>query len=69
MLCDIRDTLKINDPRAKLRVAKAYLAARSCPDLIVAPALAKLAHKLPAYDARSAKHQGGFSHFSLLKFL
>ena len=32
---DIRDTFKINDPRAKLRTAKAYLAARPYLYLIV----------------------------------
>ncbi len=65
---DIRDTLKINDPRAKLRVAKAYLAARPCPYLIVTRALAKLAHQLPTHDASSAYHKSGFSHFHSLNF-
>lgn len=51
---DIRDALKINDPRAKLRVAKAYLAARPYLYLIVTRALAKLAYQLSAHDARSA---------------
>ena len=50
----IRDTLNINDPRAKLRVSKAYLAARPYLYLIVTRALAKLAHQFPAHDARSA---------------
>ena len=50
----IRDTFKINDPRAKLRTAKAYLAARPYFYLIVTRALAKFAHQLPAYNARSA---------------
>ena len=47
---DIRDTFKINDPRAKLRVAKAYLAARSYLYLIVTRALPKFAHQFPAHD-------------------
>ena len=65
---DIRDTFKINDPRAKLRTAKAYLAARPYFYLIVTRALVKLAHKLPANDARSAQYQSRFSHFRSLNF-
>jgi len=65
---DIRDTFKMNDPRAKLRTAKAYLAARPYFYLIVTRALAKLAHQLPAYDARSAHDQSRFSHFRSLNF-
>ena len=42
---DIRNALKINDLRAELRTAKAYLAARPYFYLIVTRALAKLAHR------------------------
>ena len=51
---DILNAIKINDPHAKLKTVKVRLAVRPCLYLIVTRALAKLAHQLPAYNARSA---------------